>query len=253
MAAGAAGLGGWAVWQRIGDEPRLAAGPSSTVGATTPVSTIDASTATPTTAVPTTTTARLSPVLLEVIERDGWGARPAATEYVSHSIDRLTVHHTAVVLDSNREAVSRLRGHQAYHQEQGWPDLAYHFAIDRQGNVYEARPYSAQGDTFTNYDPTGHFLPVLEGDYDQQVPADAQLDSLVLLLAWAAGEFAVDPATIGGHRDYAATTCPGDNVYALLADGTVFGRVTDVLEAGGVELAFLRGEAAAARVAEIEA
>jgi hypothetical protein len=86
-----------------------------------------------------------------------------------------------VVLTENRLAPARLRDHQAYHQGQGWADLAYHFAIDRDGNVYEARPYSAPGDTFTNYDPAGHFLPVLEGDYREQEPTDRQLESWVLL------------------------------------------------------------------------
>ena len=192
-------------------------------------------------------------MVLEVIERQGWGARPATREYGTHVIDRLTVHHTAVVLADDSQAPVRLRGHQAFHQEQGWPDIAYHFAIDRRGNVYEARPFSAPGDTFTNYNPAGHFLPVLEGDYGEQSPTDPQIESLVRLLAWAADQFDVDAATIGGHRDLAATTCPGDQVYALIADGSIRQRVVARLESGGVEMTFLRGEAATARVGAIEA
>jgi hypothetical protein len=192
-------------------------------------------------------------VVLEVIERQGWAARPATGEYGTHVIDLLTIHHTAVVLAENNQAPARLRGHQAFHQQQGWPDVAYHFAIDRRGNVYEARPFSAPGDTFTNYNPAGHFLPVLEGDYGEQSPTDPQIESLVRLLAWAADQFDVDPAAIGGHRDFAATTCPGDRVYTLIADGSIRQRVVERLESGGVEMAFLRGEAATARVEAIEA
>ena len=246
LMAAAVGAGGWAAWPRSVDDPLPTAAPS-------PIAPAPPSTTVPSTTTLVTTTTTLPPrVTLEVIERQGWGARPATAEYGSHTIERLTVHHTAVVLDSNEQAPGRLRGHQAYHQQQGWPDLAYHFAIDRDGNVFEARPFSAPGDTFTNYDPAGHFLPVLEGDYNQQQPTDSQLDSLVLLLAWAAGEFGVDPATVGGHRDFAATTCPGDHVYASIADGSIGARVAALLDSNGVELHYLRGEAAVARVAAIE-
>ncbi|MDF1597709.1 MAG: peptidoglycan recognition family protein [Acidimicrobiia bacterium] len=242
----AAGLGGFALWQRRPDDPVPTAAPvSTTVTTSGPLPT--------TTTMPATTTTTRPPVALEVIGREGWGARPPVAEYGTHTIDHLTVHHTSVILTDNRLAPARLRGHQAYHQEQGWADLAYHFAIDRDGNVYEARPYSAPGDTFTNYDPAGHFLPVLEGNYSEQEPTDRQLESLVLLLAWASAEFGVDPATIGGHRDYAATTCPGDRLYASIGDGSIGRRVQERLDSGGVALTYALGEAALARVAGIEA
>ena len=246
MMAGAAGLGGWAIWRLPDEDPAPTAASSSTT------STTNAGSTSTTVPAPTTTTTA-SPVVLEVIERQGWGARPATGEFGTHVIDRLTVHHTAVVLSDNSQAPARLLGHQAFHQEQGWPDVAYHFAIDRRGNVYEARPVSAPGDTFTNYDPAGHFLPVLEGDYGEQNPTDPQIESLVRLLAWAADQFDVDPSRIGGHRDFAATTCPGDEVYGLIADGSIRQRVVELVESGGVEMAFLRGDAATARIEAIEA
>lgn len=246
MAAGAVGLGGWAL-TRPADEPGPAAATPSTTTATSAASPS-------TTTIQSTTTSSIPPPMqLQVIERPGWGAREANEGYGSHVIERLTVHHTAVELIDNRSAPERLRGHQRFHQQHGWADIAYHFAIDRNGNVYEARPTSAPGDTFTNYDPTGHFLPVLEGDYDSQEPTEIQIEALVLLLAWAAERFDVAPATIGGHRDYAATSCPGDRVYALIADGSMERRVADRVESGGVELAFLRGDDALARVDAIEA
>lgn len=252
MLGGAAGLGGWAIWQRFGEASLVdVATPTTVMPATLkPTSTAASTTAPP---PPTTTTTSPPAVALEVIGRNGWGAREPIVEYGSHTIEQLTIHHTAVELANDSQAPSRLRGHQAYHQQQGWADIAYHFAIDRLGNVYEARPYSAPGDTFTNYDPAGHFLPVLEGDYNTQQPTEPQVESLVLLLAWAASEFGVDPATIGGHRDHASTTCPGDNLYRFIIEGSLEQRVRDRLEAGGVDLSVVRGDAATVRVAEIEA
>jgi hypothetical protein len=158
----------------------------------------------------------------EIIARAGWDARPIQGEFVAHTIERMTVHHTAELLEDPSQAPARLRRHQRYHQdEKGWPDIAYHFVIDSAGRVFEGRPLWASGDTATMYDPTGHLLVCCEADFDRQSPTGAQLESLVSMLAWGAVEFGVDPDTIKGHRDYAATSCPGGNLAALIDDGTI--------------------------------
>ena len=101
----------------------------------------------------------------------------------------------------------------------GWGDIAYHFIIGVDGTVYEARDTGYEGATGTNYDPNGHFLVVVEGNFEIDVPTQSQIDSLVTVLAWAASEFNVSPSTITGHRDHAATACPGGNLYPYIASG----------------------------------
>ncbi len=142
------------------------------------------------------------------------------------------MHHTAVVMGSNTKAPGRIRSYQNYHQESGWPDVAYHYLIDANGHIYEGRPVSARGDTFTEYDPTGHFLVCCDGHFDQQSIPAAQLASLANVLAWASVTFGVGPSTIAGHRDYAATTCPGSDLAALVADQTVQSMVEERIAAG---------------------
>jgi hypothetical protein len=137
-----------------------------------------------------------------MVSRAGWEARPPQGEFVPHTIDRMTVHHTAVYLETASQAPARLRQHQRYHQDdKGWPDIAYHYIIDSAGRVFEGRPVWAKGDTATSYDPAGHFLVCCEADFNQQSPTQAQIDSLVYMLAWGAREFGVDAGTIKGHRD----------------------------------------------------
>jgi N-acetylmuramoyl-L-alanine amidase-like protein len=207
-----------------------------------------------TTTQPATTTT--VPVkVIEVIERAGWGAAAAGAGMEEHVIERLTIHHTGVALEDNREAPARLRAHQVFHQtDRGWPDLAYHFAIDRNANIYEGRSPEFRGDTATSYDPTGHFLVVLEGNFDVEPTAEAQLGSLTHLLAWAAVHYSVGVDSIKSHRDYAPgeTSCPGDNVYALLESGELVREVEALVTKESIELIYLRGEEAVARVAEIE-
>jgi hypothetical protein len=188
---------------------------------------------------------------LHIICREAWGARKPTGRFRTHRIKRLTVHHSGVALKDNRKAPARLRGHQRSHQSRGWPDIAYHVLIDRNGNVYEGRKIRAVGDTATDYDPRGHFLVMCEGSFSRQRPSAAQVAALVDVLAWAAARYDVSPKTIAGHQDYAGTACPGRSLQRRI--GEIRRRVRKRLREGGVRLVELCGEEGRDRVADIEA
>ncbi|MEX2562413.1 MAG: peptidoglycan recognition family protein [Nitriliruptoraceae bacterium] len=193
--------------------------------------------------------AAMAPTVL-VICREALGLAAARPDSRIHDIRTLTLHHTAVRLDEAGQAPDRLRGHQRFHMDQGWPDIAYHFGVDLAGNVYELRNPSIPGDTFTDYDPEGHFLVVCEGDFNVQVPTDAMLDSVTSLFAYAADHYGVAVDTIAGHRDYASTACPGDDLYARL--GEISSAARALVSATPPVLDRLCGEAAVTRVSQIE-
>jgi len=184
---------------------------------------------------------------LTIIGREGWTTRPQG-RFTPHTIERITVHHTGAEITDNRAAIARLHQHQDWHMSHGWPDLAYHFMVDRNGNVYEGRPVDAVGDTFTEYDPTGHLLACFEGHFDVQDPSPVQLSAMVRLVAWATQTYSVRPANITGHRDWAKTTCPGKNMYWRLN-----GLIRAAIEHDSIEVLYLRDRAALDRVAEISA
>lgn len=186
--------------------------------------------------------------------RDAWGARAPRAGGVSHTITRMTLHHTAVRLDDNRNITARLRQHQRYHQDElGWVDIAYHVGVDRNGNVFELRTPDIAGDTATSYDPTGHFLVVCEGHFDQEQVTDAQLDGAALAFAWAAQTFAITADTLRAHRDFVpSTSCPGDDLYARIASGDLLSRINGVLASGPVDLRTVCGDEAADIVTAIE-
>ena len=191
----------------------------------------------------------------EILCRAAWGAEPPRGPGKPHVPVRLTVHHTEVVLGDNANAPARLRQHQRYHQDtQGWIDIAYHFSVDRNGNIYQLRDPLLVGDTATSYDPTGHFLVVCEGDFEQEEVSEDQLNGTALILASAAKQFGIPTGTIAGHRDFAPkTTCPGASLYEHLASGDLQSRVDSLLAAGPVALPTICGSEAAATVADIEA
>lgn len=153
-----------------------------------------------------------------VLSRRMWGGEPGQG-FSAHRLERITIHHTAAVTNEVTSGAERARRHLRYHYSLGWPDLAYHHLIDASGVIYEGRPLEAVGDTATEYDPTGHYLPCLEGDFDVQQPSRPQLDSLVRLVAAVTDDFGLDPATISGHGDRApSTTCPGAAVMGMVDD-----------------------------------
>lgn len=223
---------------------------TSTTQPTTVTTEAGPTTTQPATTVTTTPTAGAGLILLE---KAAWGAQPEGAGFVGHSVTRITVHHTAVVLGSNSSAPARIRQHQNYHQSQGWPDIAYHVMIDKAGNLYEGRPLEFRGDTFTSYDPSGHFLPCLEGDYNTEVPTEVQMEALARVCAWAANRWSIDPSEISGHRDFAATSCPGGEVYDDISGGSLAARVAEIMESSVPTLSYLRSDAGAAVVASIEA
>ena len=202
--------------------------------------------------VPAAPTARPTPALL--LCRDAWGARPARSGGKPHTPSRLTLHHAAIALGDNSNAPGRFRQDQRYHQDSlGWIDIAYHLGIDGKGNIYELRNPGIAGDTATDYDTTGHFLVICEGDFDKEAVSAAQLHGTALAFAWAAQRYNIATSTLAGHRDFAATSCPGANLYAHLSSGELKRQIDFLLSSGGVDLQQSCGADGSARVAAIEA
>ena len=270
LAAGGAGLvalaaGGTAVARLLrSDDPDEAAlrtttssTSSSTSTSTSTSSTSTSSTSTSTTSTTATSTTAGVPGLgsgqLEILCRASWGAAAPRGTLPRHTIDELTVHHTAAVLSDNRKAPRRVRSFQQGHLDDGFVDLAYHYVIDAHGNVYEARSTDIPGETYTSYDPTGHFLAVCDGNFEEQPIPAAQLEALALLLAWASARFGVPTTRLTGHRDEAATACPGEHLYAHLRDGSLKAAIDRHLATGAPTAVVLCGSDGAARVAAVEA
>lgn len=167
----------------------------------------------------------------------------------------MTIHHTAVSLGDNRLSVARLQQHQRFHQdEKGWIDIAYHMGVDRDGNIFELRSPDIAGDTATDYDTTGHFLVVCEGNFDEESVTEAQVEGAAMSFAWAAQTFGITSNTLAGHRDVTpVTACPGADLEARVVSGELKARIDEILSSGPVDLRPRCGPEADRIVAAIEA
>lgn len=170
----------------------------------------------------------------QAISRDLLGLPTPAAGGTPHTITGLMLHHTAAPVVPPAEAPARFRGHTRGHRDAGFVDVAYHWGVDTGGNVYELRDEAIAGETFTDYDPAGWFLVVCEGNFEAAAPTDAMLAAVADVFAAGAARHGVAPSTLVGHRDRAATACPGDNLQAQLP--TLVAMVEERLAAGGVAL-----------------
>lgn len=179
-----------------------------------------------------------------ILTRSQWGARPpAVTPSIAADLKLAVVHHSVTANDYSRDEVpALLRSIQTYHMDvQGWNDIAYNFAIDRFGRIWEARAGGvtkavigghAQG--FNTY-TTG--VMVL-GDFTSARPAQAAVDAVADVIGWKFARHQVDVRgstqftslgspryasgtvltlpRIVGHRDVGQTGCPGNQLYSRL-------------------------------------
>jgi hypothetical protein len=135
---------------------------------------------------------------------------------VPHEITHVTLHHTgsAEPLRPDEDPVQKLRNLQAWGaSDRNWWDVPYHFLIDLEGNIYEGRDWRYKGDTNTTYEPGGHLLISVIGNYGIQQPTPAQVDAIAEVMAWGLDRFSLTPDRIGGHYNYASSTsCPGEHL-----------------------------------------
>ena len=188
-----------------------------------------------------------------VLSRGAWGADPTYMTWAPqfYATKKLVVHHTDTSDDytDRAGAEAQIRSIYYYHSvTQGWGDIGYNFLIDKFGNVYEGR-YSRDyaGANPTGDDTSGRGVTgahtggwnsgtvgiALLGTMTTHDATPAARQALERLLAWEASRNGIDPqatgpfvnpvsgatittANIAGHRDYAATACPGDTFYPTL-------------------------------------
>lgn len=161
-----------------------------------------------------------------IISRKDWKAKNPVGEGKEHTIRFLTIHHTGTPQKKETKIEKKMQNLQNFSQTESrlasgklkpiWFDVPYHYYIAVDGKIAEGREIKFVGDTNTNYDPTGHALIVLEGNFETEQPSAEQQKSLREMTGWLLAQYKIPVAEIKAHNDYAATACPGNNLKILL-------------------------------------
>jgi len=152
-----------------------------------------------------------------------WDTRPpnrARLVYMG-KITCITVHHEGRPSANNEISeygVKRLLllTRKVHERVMGAGDIGYHFAIDRAGRVWEARPMKYQGAHAGNPAANrGNIGIEVMGNFNKQRVNQAQKTALAWLLNRLMDDYGLDTTDIHTHREIkkkfglSATDCPG--------------------------------------------
>lgn len=128
--------------------------------------------------------------------------------------DVIILHH----IGNTNADVSAATVHQ-WHLANGWAGIGYHYLIRKDGTIERGRPRDTVGAHC--YGENWHSVGVnIVGNFETNEPTAAQIEAAERLVAVLCRLYGLRPsgATIKGHRDFNATACPGENLYAMLPD-----------------------------------
>ncbi|HAH52344.1 MAG TPA: N-acetylmuramoyl-L-alanine amidase [Balneola sp.] len=152
-----------------------------------------------------------------LITQEEWGGTDSTDTSLEHQISYITIHHGGEIFPEDINTVTYLQGLQKWSRsDRKWNDIPYHYVVARDGKIYEGRPLNYRGDTNTTYDPTGHALIVLLGNFEEQELNPEQIESLKTVTSYLAKQESVAADKIKTHKDYAETLCPGVKLSAYL-------------------------------------
>ncbi len=127
----------------------------------------------------------------------------------------ITIHHDGMdpFFATDQAAVAdHLESIRQLHRRKGWGDIGYHFAVDRAGRVWEARPMGYQGAHVKDHNP-GNIGIVVLGNFEQQTPSEAQLQGVRGHVTMLMRAYHVPASRVQTHQEWGAhTACPGSTL-----------------------------------------
>lgn len=149
------------------------------------------------------------------------------------SVSRITVHHDAIMPvpgGAYAESLRRLQLIRTGHLNNGWADIGYHFAIDPNGRIWQARPLELQGAHVKDNNPNNLGIVVF-GNYEQIRPTTASLQALDQMIAYGMQRFGIPLSRVYTHQELRPTACPGRNLQAQMnATRSKGGRLSRIID-----------------------
>lgn len=141
-----------------------------------------------------------------IISRSAWGASTPDGSSGSQVPYRILLSHDGQDARGS-DPVVLIQRIQRLHKDR-WVDIAWHYIVDLDGNIYEGR--NPNDRTNSGYIPNTDGMIVIGvlGDYDSQMPSQRQIDAITHLMAWLCDEYNISSEEIYPFRDFARQTDP---------------------------------------------
>jgi len=168
----------------------------------------------------------------DIMPRAAWTRTPLRLREGTpmDGIHKITIHHSGdgkpFLGTTPTEVATHLQIVQQAHLQRGMIDIAYHFAVDRTGRLWQLRWLAYEGQhvrmskngTRNNEHNVG---VVVLGDFNIQAPTVAQRDRLFELIRKIKLEYSPPPMTalpVYLHGEIVETDCPGKRLAPILKE-----------------------------------
>jgi len=151
-----------------------------------------------------------------IVRRAGWNARPPKRAFSKlRGVVGVVLHHSGV--KGAATGPFTVKGFERHHMDsRGWNAIAYNWLVDDDGVIYEGRGGGIVGGATRGWNSRTESICYTgwgSGEVSQRA-----LDSIKWLVSDIQGRYGRG-LWVKGHRDLAATSCPGTSLYHWLQDG----------------------------------
>ncbi|MER5622514.1 peptidoglycan recognition family protein [Streptosporangium sp. NPDC002544] len=164
---------------------------------------------------------------MKLVNRAAFGWGPSAAS-AARPREGLVIHYDGsnqgLASKAHSACVTYWQNTRKFHMgaSRGWADIGYSFGACPHGYVFEGRGLDRVQAAQPGGNSSHYSVTLMSGPGED--PTAAQVDAVRQLRAWLMGQ-GVGPA-VKGHRDFFATSCPGDRLYRLVRDGVFSGSPT---------------------------
>lgn len=151
----------------------------------------------------------------------GWGPTPArAASPTKGMVVHFDGSNQGLADKSHSACLTYWRNTKAFHTgpSRGWKDIGYSWGCCPHGVILEGRGLDHEQAAQPGGNTTWYSVTFMSGPAED--PTADQLAAFGELRTWLMTKHGVG-AAIKGHRDFIATSCPGDRLYRLVTSGAL--------------------------------
>ena len=126
------------------------------------------------------------------------------------NVNKIIIHRTA---SPKSTTVDQIRDWHV--NGRGWSDIGYHFIVLEDGSVAAGRHINRTGAHCKGQNKASIGIAIT-GNTSEEPPSQIQLESLWGKIKMLMAEYNLSRANVYAHKDFSATECCGDMLYAIL-------------------------------------